>query len=66
MPSLANKYKPWLLFPFISLIAGYLVVSSVGPDRVRSAFVLVLAEGEEKENERYLLITIPNENVYIE
>jgi len=65
-PSLANKYKPWLLFRFTSLIAGCLVVSSVAPDRIRSASALVLAEEGEKENEKCFLITIPNENLYIE
>jgi len=59
------KYKYRLLFRF-TLIARCLIVSSVAPDRVRSASALVLAEGGEKENERRLLITIPNENVYIE
>jgi len=66
VPSLVNKYKPWLFYRFTSLIAGCLIVSFVALDRVRSASALVLAEGEEKKNVRCLLITIPNENVYIE
>jgi len=69
MPSLANKYKPWLLFRFTSLIAACLVVSPVAPDRVRNAFALVFAEGEEKKtkgvswsrNEMYILNEWPSQ-----